>query len=146
MKRSSGFTLLELLMVVIIIAILASIALPQFLRVAERARASEALAILGAMRSSEIRYKAQSPGQIFTAVVNELDVDVPGFGVPPIPPSVLWNPYAVDLLANDVLATRVAPAPPGFVGAKITVDLITGKVCATPLAAANAYGLPLGPC
>ena len=68
MKRASGFTLLELLMVVIIIAILASIALPQFLRVAERARSAEALAILGAMRSSEVRYKAQSPTQVFTGV------------------------------------------------------------------------------
>lgn len=142
MKRSSGFTLLELLMVVIIIAILASIALPQFLRVAERARASEALAILGAMRSSEIRYKAQSPASIFTGALNELDVDLPG--VPPTPASVLWV-YSVDLANTDAVGTRLGGVAP-FVGAKVTVDLISGKVCGTPAAAAQGYGLTTGPC
>ena len=108
MKRSSGFTLLELLMVVIIIAILASIALPQFLRVAERARSAEALAILGAMRSSEVRYKAQSPTQVFTGVKAELDVDIPG--VPPLQPSALWPTYHIDFPNNDVFPVRAADA------------------------------------
>lgn len=80
MKRNKkrGFTLLELLMVVIIIAILASIALPQYLKATEKARASEALSMLGAIRAAEFRYKAQSPINIYTTFLNQLDTDFNG--------------------------------------------------------------------
>jgi len=70
-----GFTLLELLTVVIIIAILAAIAIPQFFKAAERARASEAVNLLGVIRSAQIRYYAEHA--ITTDNCSELDVDVP---------------------------------------------------------------------
>jgi prepilin-type N-terminal cleavage/methylation domain-containing protein len=73
-----GFTLLELLMVVIIIAILASIALPQYIRATEKARASEALNLLGSIRASENRYKAQSATNVYTGTLTDLDAEMPG--------------------------------------------------------------------
>jgi prepilin-type N-terminal cleavage/methylation domain-containing protein len=79
-RGRSGFTLLELLIVVVIIAILASIALPGYIRAAEKARASEALQLLGAIRSAQNRYKAQSDANAFTSVISDLDTEMPTGG------------------------------------------------------------------
>ena len=53
-----GFTLLELLMVVIILGILTAIALPRYLNVVERGKAAEAINLLGTLRGSQLRYYA----------------------------------------------------------------------------------------
>ncbi|MBI3312390.1 MAG: prepilin-type N-terminal cleavage/methylation domain-containing protein [Candidatus Omnitrophica bacterium] len=71
MDKQKGFTLLELLMVVIIIGVLAAIAVPQYLKTREKARMSEALSVLGQIRSAEARYYAER--STYTGVVNELD-------------------------------------------------------------------------
>lgn len=68
-----GFTLLELLMVVIIIGILAAVAIPRYLKTREKARMSEALSTLGQLRSSELRYYAAEG--TYTNQINELDFD-----------------------------------------------------------------------
>ncbi|MEW5894266.1 MAG: prepilin-type N-terminal cleavage/methylation domain-containing protein [Candidatus Omnitrophota bacterium] len=52
MVGMNGFTLLELIIVVIIIAVLVSVALPKLTAMIEFTRSSEALAILGALRTS----------------------------------------------------------------------------------------------
>jgi len=49
-KNQSGFTLLEIIIVIIIIGILASIALPKFFKTVEFSRSSEALVNLGTIR------------------------------------------------------------------------------------------------
>ncbi|RKY29078.1 MAG: hypothetical protein DRP61_00140 [Candidatus Omnitrophota bacterium] len=74
MKR--GFTLLELITVVIIIGILATIAVPQFFKVAERGRAAEAINLLGSIRSAQLRYCAEHAR--VTDNFSELDVETTG--------------------------------------------------------------------
>jgi type IV pilus assembly protein PilE len=49
-----GFTLVELIIVVIIVGILASIGLTQYNKVVEKSRAAEARMILGTLRSAQI--------------------------------------------------------------------------------------------
>ncbi len=51
-----GFTLLELIIVIIIIGILMGIALPKFMNVVEKARTAEGRSILGAIRSAQMRF------------------------------------------------------------------------------------------
>ncbi|MBI3323520.1 MAG: type II secretion system protein [Candidatus Omnitrophica bacterium] len=54
--RATGFTLMELLIVVIIVGILAAVALPQFARMTRRARAAEATTTVGAILTAEWVY------------------------------------------------------------------------------------------
>lgn len=71
-----GFTLLELMVVVIIVGILAMIAMPQFFKAAEKARASEGVNVLGALRSAQMRYYAEWENE-YASDLNQLDI---GFG------------------------------------------------------------------
>ncbi|MFH1190908.1 MAG: prepilin-type N-terminal cleavage/methylation domain-containing protein [Candidatus Omnitrophota bacterium] len=49
-----GFTLVELIIVIIIVGILASVGMTQYVKVVEKGRAAEARMILGTLRSAEI--------------------------------------------------------------------------------------------
>jgi len=120
--RQGGFTLLELLMVVIILAILASIALPQYFRVVERARTAQVLQLLASIRGSEIRFKAQSPSEVYTTTLTQLDIEP----VPAMPAG--WDPPTVTgTAANaDVRTKRNAGANSGDL---LGVDIDTGAVC-----------------
>ena len=59
-KRSKGFTLIELMIVVAIIAILAAIAIPQYKKFQLKAKTAEAKANLGSIRSCEEAYAAEN--------------------------------------------------------------------------------------
>ena len=63
-----GFSMIELLVVLLIIGILAAVAAPLFLGNTERAKASEAVAVLGQIRSAEREY--YSKHKVYLAVAS----------------------------------------------------------------------------
>ena len=74
-KDYKGFTLLEMLVVVLIIGILASIALPQYQMAVAKSRVTEAIiAMKNLSDAEEIYYMAQGT---YTDVLEALDVDIP---------------------------------------------------------------------
>jgi prepilin-type N-terminal cleavage/methylation domain-containing protein len=54
--NKKAFTLLEMIIVVVVIAVLASIGVPRYVRAVEKGRTSEALGFLGHIREAEIAY------------------------------------------------------------------------------------------
>jgi len=51
---NKGFTLIELIVVIIIIGVLASVGMTQYTKVVEKGRATEARIVLGSLRSAEV--------------------------------------------------------------------------------------------
>lgn len=64
-KNNKGFTLIELIVVLVIVGILAAIAVPQYLGFAEKARAAEAINMLGAMKTAEEAYAFSNSSAMF---------------------------------------------------------------------------------
>ena len=59
MERRTGFTLVELAVVVVIIGVLAAFAVPRFMASVERSKAAEAFNYLAAVQASQERYHAR---------------------------------------------------------------------------------------
>ena len=74
-----GFTLIELLVVVLIIGILAAIAIPQYEKAVEKARAAEAIVILRKIAEANQRYFLAN-GEYTWSLAN-LDIEIPGKNV-----------------------------------------------------------------
>ena len=82
MKKNKGFTLIELLVVVLIIGILSAVALPQYQKAVEKARAAEALSNISSFAKALEVWKLANPGKngTFTGrgdLVGQLDIDIP---------------------------------------------------------------------
>ena len=74
MRKQMGFTLVELLVVVLIIGILASVALPQYQKAVEKSRAAQALTLLKSIaQAQEVYYMANGS---YAASFDELPVEI----------------------------------------------------------------------
>jgi len=76
-KNKKGFTLVELLVVVLIVAILAAVGLPQYFRIVERQKGVEALAILSAIGHAQERFFLIN--NVYTTDYTVLEVDFTDF-------------------------------------------------------------------
>jgi len=72
-----GFTLVELLVVVVIIGVLAAVALPQYTTAVEKSRATEALTLMNAVAQAAQRYRLQKDEWPAKDAFDRLDIEVP---------------------------------------------------------------------
>ena len=139
-RRQASFTLAELLVMVAIIAGLAAMALPQYVRSAERARTRQGLDALAMLRAVEVRWKVEDGGGVNydnSAGLAKLDVTMPAI------PS--WNaPTATGAGGGSNL--RVTRKAGIHKNVTLDMDMDTGNTCAGNAAAAANWGVPAGPC
>ena len=72
-RRRTGFSLVELAVVVIIIGVLAAFGVPRMLKSVERSKAAEAFKYLAAVRAAQERYQARQG--TYAALLTDLDME-----------------------------------------------------------------------
>ena len=73
--RSRGFTLIELMIVVVVVSILASIAVPSFLNSVRKSRRADAVTAVSQIQQGQERWRANNPA--YTATLSDLNVTTP---------------------------------------------------------------------
>jgi type IV pilus assembly protein PilE len=129
MKKNRGFTLIEILIVMVVIGILAAIAIPSYNNQLIRGTRSAAQAVMADMANKEIFY-LQAQRQYTTSYVQ--------LGIPALPTEVS-NFYTVTITADPaalpptfiVTATPIAGTRQASDGA-ISLDSMGNKGCGTP--------------
>ena len=108
MPRSnrSGFTLVELLIVVVILAILAAAIIPTFTDSTADAKASTALTNLNVLRGQIQLYRMQHGGNSPSATLNELTIQTDASGAA----GTDYGPYLLKIPANPYTNSAVVRA------------------------------------
>ncbi len=74
-NRQKGFTLIELMIVVVIIGILAALAIPRFMRASTKSKQSEAKGILKQIYTMERTWRQDHDS--YTAGLNSIGIEIP---------------------------------------------------------------------
>ncbi len=141
-KENKGFTLIELMIVVAIIAILAAIAIPNYLNYRYKARSSEAKSNIGAISTSEESYAAEnncyytsalSPGSVPSGSSGTTWVSTQGFNaIGFAPKGTIYYQYGVSA------DTSVAPGSGNVTGWPTSIPGTTDDACGTGTESATA--------
>jgi len=122
---SKGFTLIEIMIVLVILAVLAGLAIPAYNSSVEKSRKQEAIAVLGAVRGSQQRYMATK--NTYATTYAQLDFD-PTLTMTGNQPHFSYAaPSSVTATAYNVIATRLLTidnpgTPPGAYTVQINQD------------------------
>ena len=103
--NQSGFTLIELVIIIIILGILAAVAIPKYQDLSSEAKEAASRSALGAMRSGIIIYYANEAVQTGTADWPDLD-SLATVGVV-MEQAIPKNPYQLNANAPDSIVTGV---------------------------------------
>jgi type IV pilus assembly protein PilE len=100
-RRSRGFTLIELMIAVAVVAILAAVALPSYLDSVRKGRRAEAFQAISAVQQAQERYRGNHPA--YAASLS----DLPG-SLPSTTPSGYYGISLSGTSATDYIVTAAA--------------------------------------
>jgi prepilin-type N-terminal cleavage/methylation domain-containing protein len=130
-KKAKGFTLVELMVVIVIVGILAAVAIPKFLDASNKAKASEFPTQLTAIYTGQMAYNAEngSYAGTFATLVSAASVDVNT--------SSKWFSYSLATGGSGSLFTGTATVSQQFGttvnGDNATIDQGNNKTCGANL-------------
>jgi type IV pilus assembly protein PilA len=140
LKGQSGFTLIELMIVVAIIGILAAIAIPNFLQYQMKSRQSEAKTNLQAIRTSEISFQAEQGCYL---AINAEGVVI---ALPARPTPAQWGVGALPVVPVAPALFCTGPAPV-FLGNFRNIGFVaTGSVNYRYVVDETALPVPVASC
>jgi prepilin-type N-terminal cleavage/methylation domain-containing protein len=120
-KKSAGFTLIEIMIVVLIIGILLAIAIPNFVQARETSRAKACVANLKQIDSAKQQYMMSNNASTFTALTQSSTSDTAALGI---------------LVPTFIKSTPFCPAG----GLYDTGDETTSPTCSLAAATPATYG------
>lgn len=130
--NKKGFTLIEMLVVVLIIGILAAVALPQYFKAVEKSRATEALSVMGSLANAMERARLVRSDNQYPDDFSTLDIQFTNYGedTPTNGPTLTTNSFTLThtggaVATGQVQAVRNNTANPYTITRKYQAGTIT---------------------
>ena len=129
MTIRKGFTLIEVLVVVLIIAVLAAVALPQYNKAVEKARMTEAITLVRAIANANQVFYMANGRYAASTELSLLDITIPGLPSGPSKTRIDTQYFQYSPTGTDGKSLALAKRLPEFYTTAVSQTQDIQRVC-----------------